>query len=237
MIEAARSGNGSWLTVWLLIFVPLLLETSTRGAQQMSVTSGIAEVNKTRLYYEVMGEGHPLVLIHGGGADRSMWDDQFKAFAEHYRVIRYDQRGSGKSEIPRERWSDSQDLYSLLRFLNVDKVYAIGLSQGGRIAADFTLEHPEMVDALILTSSNLDVQPEAYGKAKGTEIARKEGISRAIDVIMENPYVNSGKEYQAARQKMREMREDGAIFNILLRKVHQLFTAAEAPANPVGFSD
>ncbi len=53
-------------------------------------TSGFAEVNGTRLYYEMAGEGYPLVLMHGGIMDNTMWDDQFETFAQYYRVIRFD---------------------------------------------------------------------------------------------------------------------------------------------------
>jgi pimeloyl-ACP methyl ester carboxylesterase len=71
--------------------------TMTRSTQP---EVGTASVNGTQLYYEMLGEGHPLVLIHGGYMDRRMWDDQFYVFAEYYRVIRYDVRGFGKSELP-----------------------------------------------------------------------------------------------------------------------------------------
>ena len=54
---------------------------------------GFAEVNGTRLYHEVAGAGHPLVLIHGFGLDTRMWDGQFDTLAERYRVVRYDVRG------------------------------------------------------------------------------------------------------------------------------------------------
>ena len=75
-------------------------------------TIGFVETNGTQLYYETMGEGHPLVLIHGGYMDRRMWDDQFVVFAQHYRVIRYDVRGFGKSELPPVPYTDRQDLYN-----------------------------------------------------------------------------------------------------------------------------
>src|SRR5438270_10481819 len=104
--------------------------------------TGFADVNGSRLYYEMMGEGHPLVLIHGGYMDRRMWDDQFAAFAEHYQVIRYDVRGFGKTELPQAPYSDRQDLYDLLQALGVTKTLLLGLSLGGEVAIDFTLEHP-----------------------------------------------------------------------------------------------
>src|SRR5947209_20150411 len=102
--------------------------------------TGYIETNGTKLYYEVMGEGHPLVLIHGGYMDRRMWDDQFAAFAEQYQVIRYDVRGFGKTELPQVPYADRQDLYDLLQALGVTKTYLLGLSLGGEVAIDFTLE-------------------------------------------------------------------------------------------------
>jgi pimeloyl-ACP methyl ester carboxylesterase len=57
-----------------------------------------------------------------------MWDDQFSVFAEHYRVIRYDVRGFGKSELPQVSYADWQDLYYLLTTLGIEKTYLLGLS-------------------------------------------------------------------------------------------------------------
>jgi len=60
------------------------------------VTKGFAEVNDTRLYCEIVGKGHPLVLIHGFTCNTKVWDDQFEVFAKHFKVMRYDMRGFGK---------------------------------------------------------------------------------------------------------------------------------------------
>ncbi|MHA2119172.1 MAG: alpha/beta fold hydrolase [Candidatus Thorarchaeota archaeon] len=57
-----------------------------------STENGYAEVNGTRLYYEIAGEGESIVLIHGNGVDTRMGDDQFEAFAKQYKVLRYDAR-------------------------------------------------------------------------------------------------------------------------------------------------
>ena len=123
------------------------------------VRTGFVEINGTQLYYEMMGTGHPLVLLHGGYMDRRMWDDQFAAFADSYQVIRYDIRGFGKTELPQVPYADRQDLYELLQFLGIKKTYLLGLSLGGEIAIDLTLEHPEMVDALILVGSPIPGYP------------------------------------------------------------------------------
>lgn len=60
--------------------------------------SGFLEVPGGRIYYEVEGDGRPLLLIHGGLGSLRMWDDQVPAFADRYRVIRYDTRGYGRTE-------------------------------------------------------------------------------------------------------------------------------------------
>ncbi len=113
--------------------------------------AGFAEINGTTLYYEVAGVGHPFVFIHGHLLDRRSWDDQFAFFAQRYRVVRYDQRGFGDSGLitKGESYSDRQDLYELMKYLGIESAYLMGVSGGGALAIDFTLEHPEMVDALI----------------------------------------------------------------------------------------
>ncbi|MFL5658741.1 MAG: alpha/beta fold hydrolase [Ktedonobacteraceae bacterium] len=137
---------------------------------------GFAEVNGAKLYYEVTGTGHPLVLLHEGIADSRMYDDQFHAFAQRYRVVRFDLRGFGQSDLPP---SDNpvalhEDLYGLLAFLGIKKTYVLGMSMGGAIALDFTLAHPAMVDALILVApgvSGYDMTSfEAEYQAIGEEI-------------------------------------------------------------------
>lgn len=59
--------------------------------------SGFADIHGAKIYYEVEGAGHPLVMIHAGIANNQMWDDQFHEFARDYRVVRYDMRGYGQT--------------------------------------------------------------------------------------------------------------------------------------------
>jgi 3-oxoadipate enol-lactonase len=145
-------------------------------SESIQSARGFAEVNGAKLYYEVTGTGHPLVLLHEGIADSRMYDDQFHAFAQRYRVVRFDLRGFGQSDLPP---SDNpvalhEDLYGLLAFLGIKKTYVLGMSMGGAIALDFTLAHPAMVDALILVApgvSGYDMTSfEAEYQAIGEEI-------------------------------------------------------------------
>lgn len=124
------------------------------------VTSGYADVNGAKLYYEVAGEGHPLVFLHAGIANLRMWDDQFSAFADRYRVVRYDHRSFGQSNAPAGTASGVDDVYGMLKFLNIDKAYLVGCSMGGGMALDFTLTHPEMVDGLVLVGPGVSGAPD-----------------------------------------------------------------------------
>src|SRR5579859_2012208 len=103
--------------------------------------NGYAEVNGTRLYYEVAGEGQPLVMLHGGLVNLRSWDSQVVEFAQRYQVIRYDLRGMGKSDQATEPFSHEEDLRSLLAFLGLEQAIVMGLSFGGRTAINFTLLH------------------------------------------------------------------------------------------------
>jgi len=124
----------------------------------MDVQSGFAEVNGARLYYEIAGAGHPLVLVHAGIADSRMWEPQFEAFAQEYRVLRYDMREYGKSEPVPGKFTHYEDLYALMKFLHMESAYVVGCSKGGTTAVNLTLDYPEMVAALITVCSS----PEGF---------------------------------------------------------------------------
>jgi 3-oxoadipate enol-lactonase len=158
------------------------------------VQRGFAEVNGTTLYYEVAGAGHPLVLNHGGLVDNHSWDDQFDEFARHFKVVRYDIRGFGDSGMIKngmEPYSMERDLYSLLQFLGIEKTYMLGLSMGGSLAIDFTLQYPEMVDALItvgagLSGSEEDDPEELKAKFAEMDEAFKNGdIARSVEISLQ----------------------------------------------------
>jgi len=115
------------------------------------------------LFYEIAGSGPPVLFIHAGIADHRMWDNQFKLFSEDHRVIRYDTRGYGKSHTETTEFSNRQDIIDLFNHLGVDKAAVIGVSRGGQIAIDFTLEHPERVSALVPVAAGLsgyEYQPD-----------------------------------------------------------------------------
>ena len=122
------------------------------------------------LYYEIAGEGQPLVLIHGGLVNSGMWDDQFEVFAGHYRTLRYDVRGYGKSQPPTSYFSNHGDLRDLLDQLDIERAYVLGLSMGGMIAIDFTLTFPDRVAALLPIAAGLSGYHTTTNSALRTEL-------------------------------------------------------------------
>ncbi len=118
--------------------------------------AGFADVNGTRLFYEIAGIGPALTLIHGFSLDARMWDDQYAAFAQNYRVLRYDLRGFGQSAVPgTEHYSHAEDLQALLAYLKIEQTALIGFSMGGGVAISFAVTYSALVDALIVAGSLL----------------------------------------------------------------------------------
>lgn len=113
-----------------------------------------AQINGTQLYYEVHGQGAPLVLAHGGASNHMSWYRQVVSFREKFSVITYDQRGFGLSEENGDYQADQvEDLRGLLDHLGYDKAALLGQSLGGVIVAGFASRYPERVRALVLSST------------------------------------------------------------------------------------
>jgi pimeloyl-ACP methyl ester carboxylesterase len=132
-----------------LALTATVLSVQTKTKQP--VITGLAELNGTRLYFEVAGKGMPLVLIHGNGGDRRHWDDQFIPLSKKFQVIRYDVCGFGKSPAPEpdQPGSNYNDLKKLMDYLKIKQAHICGLSMGSGIAVDFAIAHPEMCLSLI----------------------------------------------------------------------------------------
>jgi 3-oxoadipate enol-lactonase len=113
------------------------------------------ETNGARIAYDTEGEGEPVVLIHAGVANRSMWDDQVAALRDAYRVIRYDTRGYGETTTEKVSFSNRADIAALLDHLGEASAHIVGLSRGGMIALDFTVESPERVRSLAVVAGGI----------------------------------------------------------------------------------
>ncbi len=105
------------------------------------------------MYYETHGAGDPLLLINGLGSDSSEWLFQLPAFAGHFRVVAFDNRGSGRSESPPGPYTTAEmadDAAALLSHLGANRSHVLGVSLGGMIAQEVALRHPRRVRKLVL---------------------------------------------------------------------------------------
>ena len=131
--------------------MPLILLSSFSMAQVDA--SGYVEVDGSKIFYESAGQGPVLIFIHDGLVHREIWDQQFSLFARDHRVVRYDRRGYGKSSAAGGAHSKVDDLNRLYTDLEIQKACLIGMSSGGALAIDFTLQYPDKVSALVLVGA------------------------------------------------------------------------------------
>lgn len=119
-----------------------------------AVQSGFAAINGLQMYYEVAGAGQPVVFVHAGVADNRLWDEQFALFAQHYKVVRFDLRGFGKTEPVDNEYTNRGDILALLDHLGISEpAHFIGCSMGGGFSMDITVRYPERVRSLTMVCS------------------------------------------------------------------------------------
>lgn len=147
---------------------------------KISFESGYSEVNDLNMYYEIYGEGQPLVLVHGGGSTiESTFGRIIPQLAQNYRVIGVELQAHGHTADRDTAMSFAQsadDVAALLQNLNIPKAHFLGFSNGANVLMEMALRHPEKINKLILAST-------IYNRS-GTLEQFWEGFDRAtIDML------------------------------------------------------
>ncbi len=148
------------------------------------------KVNDINIYYEIHGDGFPLVMIMGLGADIMWWEPELlEGFAKNFKVIVFDNRGAGRSDKPANNYSIklfADDTIGLMKVLGIEKAHILGVSMGGMIAQEIAINYPNMVERLVLVVTSpggpkaIPPSPEALeqltmdrSKMKPEDIAKK----------------------------------------------------------------
>lgn len=182
----------------------------------MKTKTGYASVNGAKLYYEVAGNGVPLLLLHAGVADSRMWDEQFTVLAAEYGVIRFDYRGFGRSAMPPATFCNYEDVAGLLDFLEVPQAIVVGISFGGLIALDFALAYPGRVRKLVLGAPSVSgavpsTRLKSFWEAEDEAIAREdwdEAVEINLRLWVDGIYRQPHEVDTAVRQKVGLMQRE-----------------------------
>lgn len=110
-------------------------------------------VNDIDLYYEIHGEGEPLLLIMGLRRNVEWWYCQIPELAKHFKVIAFDNRGAGRSDKPEMDYSIrlfAEDSATLMGNLGIERAHVLGVSMGGYIAQELAINYPDRVKSMVL---------------------------------------------------------------------------------------
>ena len=135
------------------------------AANAQAVKEAFVEIPGARIFYtDSGGNGVPVVLLHAATGSSRVWEYQIPAFAKAgYRVIAYDRRGWGRTEVSStEPSTTSDDLLAILDALKLQKVHLIGTAAGGFTAFDFALSFPERLRSLVVANSIGGIQDEDF---------------------------------------------------------------------------
>src|SRR5215467_7669823 len=186
-----------------------LLGNAPAQGQSASPQGSFLEVDGVKLYYEECGSGpNAVVLVHDGVLHSAAWDDVWPDFCMHFHAIRYDRRGYGRSPIATQGYYATDDLAAVLRHLKLKRVALVGSSHGGEISINFTLDHPEMVEQLVLVGAVVRGMPYTKhflerGDALGKPL-EKGDIKGAIAAAAKDKYLTAPGS-DAARKRMADI--------------------------------
>jgi pimeloyl-ACP methyl ester carboxylesterase len=115
------------------------------------------KVDDIQIYYEVKGEGFPLVMINGLGGNLEGWDPRLvEGLSKGFKLVMFDNRGAGRTDISNREYTIrlfADDTAGLMNTLGISKAHILGISMGGMIAQELVLNYPEKVAKLVLWST------------------------------------------------------------------------------------
>jgi pimeloyl-ACP methyl ester carboxylesterase len=156
-------------------------------------------VNGINMYYEIHGEGEPLIMIMGLRRNVEWWHKQIPALSRHFRVLIFDNRGAGRSDKPKMDYSIrlfAEDTAELMRMTGMESANVLGYSMGGYIAQELAINHPGMVRKLVLAATSAGgartvlMSPERMDRFTANEgLTPEEILRKDMDIYFSDKYI------------------------------------------------
>jgi 3-oxoadipate enol-lactonase len=137
-----------------------------------------------------------LMLSNSLGTDLHMWDDQMADWTKHFRVVRYDRRGHGKSDVPKGPYSMERfgrDVLSIMDALDIETINWCGLSMGGMVGQWLGANAPDRIDRLILSNTNYNYADKGPWNDR-IKFVREKGLAALVDPNMERWFTKGFRE-------------------------------------------
>jgi pimeloyl-ACP methyl ester carboxylesterase len=179
-------------------------QKKTEEKMNSAFQSGYAPVNGIKMYYEINGQGKPLVLIHGGGSTiGTTFGNIIPLLAKHHQVIAVELQAHGHTndrDAPESFEQDADDVAGLVNYLKIAKADFFGFSNGGNTTMQIGIRHPEMVNKLIIASA----------------FYKREGMFKGFFEMMENANLETMPGY--LKKAFLEINNDTAMLQNMFEK-------------------
>ena len=191
-----------------------------------------------RIFYEERGKGDAVLLLHGHSLDRRMWDDQWTVLGKHFRTIRMDFRGYGRSSDQHEslQMTHADDVLTLMDTLHIRQAHVVGLSMGAFVAGDLLAMHPERLLSCTMASGGIrnskgpsEPMDSAESRKRDKEIAalRVKGVEQMKREWTEQLIASGGSHRERMRTALNRMITEWTAWQPLHKEV-RLFYGREA---------
>ena len=214
-----------------LIFLAAIACAQAKSPAQASATEApghFAQVPGAKLYYEECNAAGAVsvVLLHDGLLHSVRWDDVWASLCARYHVLRYDRHGYGRSDTASAPFVPEEDLFQLMRLVQMHRAIIAGNSSGAGLALDFALAHPDMTEGLFLIGPVVHGMPSsAYfldrGNRANAPLARND-LTATAENWSHDPYLISGANPEARKK----------LFDNLLLSPQNLKTGGQFETRP-----
>lgn len=194
-----------------------------------------SDIGAIKLHYDVNGEGNPLILVHGSGADAKSWEEMIPHLAKHFKVYAIDLRGAGKTfrsihpPLSFDLWAE--DLHRFMDNLGLSSASLAGWSLGGVVILNFAMYYPKMVSHLILigTPSPLRQLTDRSGFDERVRLAESgASIEEIVDKTFEfsknafSPYTLQNKPQAVEKMRQTLLRNDPKSYVEIVKTMKDL---------------